>query len=74
MPLLAALAQHYGWPHDFWRVTPARPRGMGWRELRLWLRELRSQHERAAAGTRTSPGSWAGAEHDPFWQRARGRA
>lgn len=74
MELLAALAAHYHWPHDFWRVTPARPAGMGWREFRLWLRETRLQRERTTSGMRTSPGSWAGAEFDPFWQQARGGA
>lgn len=73
MALLAALAAHYHWPHDFWRVTPARPRGMGWREFRAWLRELRAEPDRATAGGPvTAPGSWAGAEHDPFWLQARG--
>lgn len=67
MSLLAALAEHYHWPHDFWRR-------MGWRELRLWLGELRATRERQISGARTAPGSWAGAHADPFWQQARSRA
>lgn len=66
MSLLAALAEHFGWPHDFWRR-------MGWREMRLWLREMRDQRDVRAHGARTAPHTWAGAEADPFWQRARGR-
>lgn len=66
MTLVAALCEQYGWPHDFWRR-------MGWRELRLWMRELREQREHASRGHLAAPGSWDGAEHDEFWARNRGR-
>lgn len=31
--LIAALAQEFKWPHDFWRR-------MGWREFHTWVRSL----------------------------------
>lgn len=65
MDLLAGLAEHYHWPHDFWRR-------MGWREMRAWLAAMRRSIDRQQHGTTTGPHSWAGSEHDPFWQQVRG--
>lgn len=62
--MLDALCSHYHWPHDFWRR-------MGWRELRSWLGAMRRAREAQASAVVTAPGSWSGAEGDPFWQQAR---
>jgi hypothetical protein len=60
--VIAALAEHYHWPHDYWRR-------MGWREFRSWLRARNRSVKRQREGTRTSPDSWRGRENDPVWQQ-----
>jgi hypothetical protein len=61
--LIGELCAHFGWDPAFWRRTPMRPEGMGWCELRGWIRELNRQR----SAKETNPDSWAGRESDPFW-------
>lgn len=58
--MIAQLAEHFHWPHDYWRR-------MGWREFRAWLRERNRSVERRAEGQMASADSWAGRENDPWW-------
>lgn len=58
--MIGVLCEHYHWSPGFWRQ-------MGWRELRAWIRERARSVQQQMEGDRTSPGSWDGAERDPFW-------
>ena len=40
---------------------------MGWGEFIGWLRAMKREDE----AMEPSPGSWAGADQDPWWQQAR---
>lgn len=67
--MISDFCETYGWPPNFWRR-------MGWRELRAWTRQLVALRERRHRQHTTSPHSWAGREHDGWWQeqdRKRGR-
>lgn len=44
---------------------------MGWRTFRRWLEQMRTERERETKGSKTAPGSWAGREHDPFFNQKR---
>jgi hypothetical protein len=39
--------------------------------FRAALREMNADRERDARSSTTSPGSWAGAQHDAFWPSQR---
>lgn len=68
--MISDFCETYGWEPGFWRR-------MGWRELRAWTRQLVALRERRHRQHTTSPHSWAGREHDGWWQeqdRKRGRA
>lgn len=68
--MIAALADHYSWPPDYWKKRPDGT-GMGWREFRNWLRITNQTKERQRRGHTTSPDSWEGRDNDPFWNRGR---
>lgn len=59
--MISDLCETYHWPPSFWRT-------MGWRELRAWTVQLMGLRERRERTHTTSPHSWAGREHDGFWQ------
>lgn len=58
--MIAALAEHYHWPHDYWRR-------MGWREFRAWLRERNRSIKRQTQRNKSAPESWANRDSDGWW-------
>lgn len=44
---------------------------MGWREFRAWVRVLNRQLRQEHKQDTTEPDSWAGSEHDGWWEEQR---
>jgi hypothetical protein len=63
---VGAVGKHFGFGYGWWRQC-------GWRQFKGWLRELRADQERQALAHKTSPDTWAGAEHDGWWAQARAK-
>lgn len=75
---MAFLCEHYGFPPNFWHapgMSVATHDGrMGWREFMGYLHERSEALRRQAEGNRTTPGSWAGRDQDPWWDEQHRRA
>jgi hypothetical protein len=62
--VLAALAKHFGFAHNFWRSPPRGP-GIGWLELLAWIKAMKRQRE----VPQPSPDSWD--VRDPWFDEQR---